>query len=357
MEERRCCGCMEPLEKDGICPYCGYDNTISNESCALPAGAVLKGQYLVGKVLGKGSFGITYMGWDRYLEIPVVIREYFPSDGVNRDCRFSAEVSCGTGELRARFANNKERFMREAKMLARLSDIPEIVQIKTFFLANNTAYIIMEYIRGITLKECVRLHGKLSAGETFQLLKPVMKALVKVHRTGLVHRDINPENIMIQDDGRVRLLDFGAVRDVGAALPDRPAAKSAEAILKQGFTPIEQYQSQGALGPWTDVYAVCAVFYYCITGDVPTDAASRILGDEVVWFAEKEIDIPPGMETVLKAGMELRSESRIQDMDTLCHRLEQLVERPAVPVRKPGRTPKARLRRMLKNIMERESVK
>lgn len=322
MREKRCYGCMKKIGDAVVCPHCGYDNSKPNEDYQLPAGTVLKEQYLVGRVLGQGGFGITYMGWDQYLEMPVAIKEYYPTGAVSRNNKNSTDVISGGGEVGSRFRNNKERFMREVKMLARLSGIPEIVQVKTFFLANNTAYIVMEYIEGITLKEYVREHGgKLGVEETLDILGPIIKALQTVHRTGVVHRDISPDNIMIQNDGDVRLVDFGAVRDVGLTAPDQPLTKSTEAILKQGYAPVEQYQSRGSLGPWTDIYAMCATIYFCLTGEAPADAPGRILGEDISWFQELGIEVPDYVEKTLKRGMEIQTRDRIQDMGELYRRL------------------------------------
>lgn len=322
MEEKRCYGCMKIKKTEGVCPFCGYDDSIPNEAHQLPAGTILQEQYLIGKVLGQGGFGITYMGWDMYLNIPVAIKEYFPSGSVMRNCHETTDVISYSGETGVRFRNNKERFMREVKMLARFSNTREIVQVKTFFLANNTAYIVMEYVDGITLKEYVKgKGGKLEAQQVLNLVRPVMEALAKVHKAGLVHRDISPDNIMILPDGSVKLLDFGAVRDVGGAEPGKALTKSTEAILKQGYAPIEQYQSHGSLGPWTDVYAFCATLYYCFTGEVPPDAPERILGEELISFQDKGVEISHHIEKVLYKGLALKISDRIADMEELCRML------------------------------------
>lgn len=322
MEEKRCYGCMNLKSKESVCEHCGYDENIQNEIHQLPAGTVLKEQYMIGRVLGQGGFGITYLGWDMYLDIPVAIKEYFPSGTVMRETSVSMDVVSYSGDVGVRFRNNKERFLREAKMLARFSQVPEIVQIKNFFLANNTAYIVMEYVNGITLKQYVKKQGgKLSVSKTFSLMEPVIEALCKVHKSGLVHRDISPDNIMMLPEGRVKLLDFGAVRDVGDADVDQPLTKSTEAILKQGYAPIEQYQNRGSLGPWTDVYALCATIYFCLTGEVPPDAPERLLGDEEIDFKGLVPELTDRQVSVLGKGMELRAQERIASMDELYQKL------------------------------------
>ncbi len=321
MEEKRCYGCMKIKSGESVCEHCGYDEAIKNETHQLPAGTILKEQYLIGKVLGQGGFGITYLGWDIYLDIPVAIKEYFPNRTVMRDVSVSTEVVSYSGDAGVRFRNNKERFMREAKMLARFSQVPEIVQVRNFFLANNTAYIVMEYVEGINLKQEVKNNGgTLSYERTFEIVKPIIEALCKVHKAGLVHRDISPDNIMLLPDGTAKLLDFGAVRDVGEADVDTPLTQSTEAILKQGYAPIEQYQNRGSLGPWTDVYALCATIYYCLTGIVPNDAPGRLLDDEDISF--EGLGLEQQVVKVLHQGMALRAADRVRSMDELLERLE-----------------------------------
>lgn len=357
MKEERCFSCMKMKETGGICPYCGAENSVRNEDHQLPAGTILKEQYLIGKVLGQGGFGITYIGWDRYLEIPVAIKEYFPSGAVSRNCKTSTEVVSGSGEVGARFRNSRERFLREVKMLARLSDIPEIVQVKTFFLENNTAYIVMEYIEGINLKEYVEQKGgRLDFQETLDLLGPVIKALEKVHRAGVVHRDISPDNIMLQKNGSVKLLDFGAVRDVGIVSPDKPLSQSTEAILKQGYAPVEQYQNKGSLGPWTDVYAMCATMYFCLMGKVPVDAPSRMLGDQMEWFEDAGLSIPACVSETIQKGMELRVQDRIKNMGELYQRLsgEALYDPDADDITEPGDISEPDDIREADNVQERD---
>lgn len=327
MKEQRCYGCMKMKSQSPVCEHCGYDEQMQNESHQLQAGMVLKEQYLIGKVLGQGGFGITYLGWDLYLDTLVAIKEYFPNGSVMRSISVSMEVTSLTGDVGICFRNNKERFMREAKMLARFSKINEIVQIRNFFLANNTAYIVMEYVEGITLKDYVKNKGgKLTLEETWSIMKPVMEALCKVHKAGLVHRDISPDNIMMIADGKAKLLDFGAVRDVREAAVDKQLTKSTEAILKQGYAPIEQYQSRGSLGSWSDVYALCATIYYCLTGEVPQDAPERLLGEEEIYFQGKIPKLTQIQREALKQGLALRPQDRIVSVEELCDKMFSVQE-------------------------------
>jgi len=283
---------------------------------------VLKEQYLIGRVLGQGGFGTTYMGWDLYLDTPVAIKEYYPTGTVMRESNITLSVTNCTNDDGVHFQNSKERFLREAKSLARFTQMRGIVQIKNFFLANNTAYIVMEYVEGITLKQYVKNQGgKLNAAETFTILKPVMEDLCKVHRTGLVHRDISPDNIMMLPDGGTKILDFGAVKDVATAAPGKDLTKSTQAILKQGYAPIEQYLKKGSLGAWTDVYALCATIFYCLCGETPQSAPERMLEGEQINWTEIAPDLTEKQVKALEHGMQIRAENRTVSVDQLYQEL------------------------------------
>ena len=318
MEENRCYGCMKIKLNNAVCEHCGYREGTQNTAHQLPAGTILQERYLIGRVLGQGGFGITYLGWDMHLDIPVAIKEYFPHGAVARETTASMNVMSFSGEAGERFHRNKERFLKEAKMLAQFTDAPEIVQVRNFFLENETAYIVMEYVEGITLKEYVKAQGgKLTVAETLSLMRPVMQALDKVHHAGLIHRDISPENIMLLSEGGVKLLDFGSGRNGWAADVQSQLTQSTEAILKQGYSPIEQYQNRGSLGPWTDVYALCATIYFCLTGEAPPDAPERLLGEEEIDFKGKIPELSEEQVKILRQGMMLRAQKRIPAMDVL----------------------------------------
>lgn len=320
MTEKRCLRCMKRMTGT-ICEHCGFDGRNTNAPHQLPMGTILQEQYLIGRVLGQGGFGITYLGWDMFLDTPVAIKEYYPTGMVMRDASISLETQDCSGNSSERFHHNRERFLREAKVLARFSQVPEIVQIKNFFLSHNTAYIVMEYVEGIDLKRYVKTHGgKLGVEETLQILGPVIQTLGKIHKAGIVHRDISPDNIMMIPGG-AKLLDFGAVRDVGAAEINKELTKSTEAILKQGYAPIEQYQKRGSLGPWTDVYALCATICYCLTGAVPPDSPERVLSDDGVDFLSQIPGLSAQQLGALRHGLELRIENRTPSMEVLYQEL------------------------------------
>lgn len=323
MEQRFCYGCMRPKQQSPICEHCGHDERQLNMKHQLPIGTILNNQYILGKVLGQGGFGITYIGWDRLLDMPVAIKEYFPNGIVYRNIAAGPNVEFYSQEDEQVFLKHKDRFMREARTLAQLSSLPEIVQVKTFFEANNTAYIVMEFVEGITLKNYLKRMGRpLTVSEMMRIMGPVLRGLSRVHEKGLIHRDISPDNIMLQNNGTVKLIDFGTVRYMN----DLQHSKSTESVLKPGFAPMEQYNTQGNIGTWTDVYAVCATIHYCLSGRLPADAPSRIEGGEKLTLLESINGIPKSLIQVLEKGMKIRVNERIQTISEL----EQKLYNPAI---------------------------
>lgn len=320
-----CSSCMAPLAQPGQpCPVCGAQGAGEVPAHHLCPGTVLNRRYYVGKALGEGGFGITYIGRDLKLDMKVAVKEYYPSGFVNRSNTISPKVNNSTTEeRRAFFEKGRERFLREARTLAKFSGEPGIVDVRDFFEENNTAYIVMEYLDGVDLKRYLRDHGTLTPEETIRLLTPVMYALRKIHAQGLIHRDISPDNIMLVGD-QVKLLDFGAARSVSAE-----ANKSLSVMLKPGYAPEEQYRSKGKQGPWTDIYALCATMYKCITGVTPDDATQRIFSDEVKNPSELGVRIAPEIEQAVMRGMSVRQQDRYQSMDDLIRGLQGI--RVAVP--------------------------
>ena len=308
-------GCMGLREDSGgPCKSCGFDETAYQAPPHhLPVRTILNGKYLIGRALGEGGFGITYLGWDLNLEMKLAIKEYYPSGFVTRDRSTSATVTPFTGEKGDFFAHGRDKFMVEAKLLAKFYALPGVVSVRDFFLENGTAYIVMEFIDGVTLKEYLRrMGGRLPAGTVFSLLKPVVEALGQVHKAGLIHRDISPDNIMLTKDGTVKLLDFGAAREIS---PD--GEKSNTVNIKTGYAPEEQYRTHGSQGPWTDVYALCATIYKCLTGITPEESLERLRNDTVVPPSRLGIAIPPIQEAALMRGMAVMGQERFRSVEAL----------------------------------------
>jgi len=202
----------------------------------LPPETILHSKYKLGSVIGEGGFGITYMGWDTALELRVAIKEFYPTGFVTRETTATHTVTPMAGQQGEYFVKNRERFAEEAKRLAKFRYMPCIVAVQDFFEENGTAYIVMEYIDGQTFKAYLSSMGdKLPAGQVFEMMRPIMRSLGEIHKAGLIHRDISPENIMITHDGYMKLIDFGATRDFG------DENKSMSVLLRHGYSPLEQY--------------------------------------------------------------------------------------------------------------------
>ena len=315
---RLCPGCMNEWAKpDQACPVCGFiRNKYERAARWLPLYTVLERKIMIGKVIGEGGFGITYMGWDLNLEVRVAVKEYFPMGLATRDTGQgrSCAISALPGVRRDNYRQGLEKFMAEAQNLSRFYNLSGIVSVRDFFFANDTAYMVMEYVDGVTLGSYLKSHGgRLSEQEVLALFHPVMDSLKTVHAAGIIHRDISPDNIMMTKDGRMKLIDFGAARFAGG-----DNERSLTIILKHGYAPAEQYQSRGNQGPWTDVYAICATMYRMMTGEVPPGAMDRLHEDTLKEF--KELGCKVSTQTsyaLLDKGMAIRVQDRYQSMDEL----------------------------------------
>ncbi len=334
MKIKRCYGCMEPWSGTGPCPHCGYEPGKQKSSLnVLPEGTVLAGKYMIGKTLGAGGFGITYIAWDLNLDMKLAIKEYYPNNFVSRQAEYSHCVSVFNRSYVSQYNTGLDGFLSEAKTLARFVRQPGIVFVRDYFQENDTAYIVMEFAEGQTLKELLaQTPGEcLPADQVFAMMRPVMEALVKVHKAGVIHRDISPDNLMVDPDNRVTLLDFGSARDY-------TDEKSLSVILKPGYAPEEQYRKRGKQGPWTDIYSLCATMYRAITGQVPMEALDRLEKDELKSPSELGIKIRPEQERVLMKGLSIRAQDRYQSMEELIEELKP-VAGPVGPTPVPGPTP------------------
>ena len=278
----------------------------------LPPDTLLQGRYRLVRVLGEGGFGITYEGWDETLLMRVAVKEYFPKALVTRHQKASKDIAVPDGEAATLFARGKAVFLNEARTLAQFQQDPGIVSVTNFFEENRTAYIVMEYLEGRDLKNLLEEKGTLPYREAYTLLKPIMHSLVRLHESGLIHRDISPSNIRVLPDGSAKLLDFGASRAI-----DSEADASRSIYLKPGYSPEEQYRSRGEQGPWTDVYALCATLYHMIVGFPPDDSLQRILLDEVKKPSELGVAIPAKVQDALMCGLAVQSRDRFQTVQEL----------------------------------------
>lgn len=311
-DQNRCMRCMGQKDsQQETCPACGFsEKDFVPEKHHLQPHTILKGQYLVGCALGEGGFGITYIGWDMFLHIPVAIKEYFPSGVVIRD-QGQHTVSVFAGKDEESFLQGRSSFFREAQKVAKFDNNVGVVSVKNCFLENGTAYIIMEYISGINLGAYAELHGgKLTFTETLKLLRTPILTLEELHRASTWHRDISPENLMLTKDGKVKLIDFGS------AMESDREKKTRVLMIRAGYSPVEMYSSTGEDGPYSDVYSMAATIYKLITGVTPPPATDRLDNDPLVPPSALGVkDISHAQEAALLKGMAVQVKSRYQTME------------------------------------------
>jgi len=275
----------------------------------LLSGIELNNRYKIEEVLGHGGFGITYSALDKILNVKVAIKEYLPRQLATR-AEGQTKVSIFTGESRKHYEYGLKKFLEEAQSVAQFSHHPNIVSARDYFETNNTAYMVMEYIEGVTLKEYLEQKGgKIPFEEAKAIMMPVMDALREVHSVGLLHRDISPDNIYITTTGQVKVLDFGAARYYAGE-----QSKSLSVILKPGYAPEEQYRSSGKQGTWTDVYATGATIYRVISGKTPPDALDRKEEDSLELPSQLGIFISADAEKALLKALAVSAAQRFQTM-------------------------------------------
>ena len=328
MTRNLCYNCFSQQESpEGPCPYCGFDlaENAKKFPVALRAGTVLNDRYIVGRVLGQGGFGITYLAFDTQLQTKVAVKEYMPNDIATRIGGTTVSVAMETKA--DDFTYGAERFQEEARTLAKFIGHPNIAGVSSYFDENDTSYFVMDYIEGISFKSYIaNAGGRVSVDEVLNVMIPVLRALTAVHAEGFIHRDVTPDNIYISKDGNVKLLDFGSAR---YSIGDK--SKSLDVILKVGYAPKEQYIRRGRQGPFTDVYSCAACFYAALTGVLPPESLDRLEEDTLVPVSQAGIDIPDWLDRAILKGLAVQPEDRFQSAAEFLDAIENqlLVEVPA----------------------------
>ena len=337
-----CYNCFQHIQDPAApCPHCGFDLEENRQKfpVALRAGTVLNNRYIVGRVLGQGGFGITYVAFDTQLQARVAIKEYMPSDMATRVEGTTVSVMMDT---RAEdFTYGAERFQEEARTLAKFIGHPNIAGVSSYFDQNDTSYFVMDYIEGVSFKSYIANNGgKVSVDETLNVMIPVLRALTAVHAEGFIHRDVTPDNIYISKDGNVKLLDFGSAR---YSIGDK--SKSLDVILKVGYAPKEQYIRRGRQGPYTDVYSCAACFYAALTGYLPPESLERLDHDELVPVSQVLPEIPEWLDKAILKGLAVQPEDRFQSAAEFLDAIENqlVVDVPAAGQTAPAQPAKKKL--------------
>lgn len=291
------------------CPHCGFiKSAYRQDPITLAIGSVLNKRYMIGGVIGKGGFGITYLAYDLKLDARLAVKEYYPMGLAIRNPG-TTFVTVSNADSEDSFRTGAEKFYSEAKMVARFNGNPNIVSVHDFFYENDTVYFTMGYLQGQTLKSYLK-KKKITEGQAISIFMAMSSALMASHSLNILHRDISPDNIMLCDDGSIRLLDFGAARQVMAE-----QSQSLSVILKQGFAPLEQYQKKGKQGPWTDIYALGATVYSALTGDMLNDPMTRLEDDSD--FSSNKHGISDALWAIIQKCTQLKIQDRYQDITEL----------------------------------------
>jgi formylglycine-generating enzyme required for sulfatase activity/predicted Ser/Thr protein kinase len=294
----------------------------------LPSGHLLHQRYSIQKCLGQGGFGITYLAYDQKLEQEVCIKELFVSGNSTRGANLTVH-SQTTGEFS--FPDFVQRFIQEARQLARFQHT-NIVRVIDIFEENHTAYTVMEFIAGETLKEKIQREGAMNPQVALKLIAQLLDAVEEVHAKGMLHRDIKPDNILLSPEGRVVLIDFGSARDFTEG-----KTTTQTAMLTPGYSPIEQYSNRAQRGPYTDIYALGATIYYLITGEKPLAATDRNL-EELKAPHILNPKVSSQVSSAVLLAMDMKPENRFQqikDMREALSSLQQREQNPPPPAPNP----------------------
>ncbi len=318
-----CDFCFEPIDPTKPCPKCGltYDNyhpEIGTLSVGTP---LLHGNYVIGRVLGRGGFGVTYLAYSFERGEPVAIKEYFPTGIAMRGANNSLEPI--SAEKRDTFGKGAKRFYEEAETMSHFNGRRNIVSVYEFFYDNATVYYAMEYLEGCGLKDYIRMNGgRLSVPQAVRIMRAICDALQTVHGMNTLHRDVSPDNIFICNNGDIKLIDFGSAKQLISN-----AQQNYSVVVTQGFAPIEQYNSDGNQGTWTDLYSLGASIYYTVTGKLPPDALKRY--ENPTLYFDPTLNISPDFIALIDRCMAFKIENRYLTAGQLKIALDQLPIREA----------------------------
>ena len=303
---------------------------------ALRTGVVLNNRYMIKDTIGAGGFGITYLGQDQKNSRLCAIKEYFPIDWAARTSGTTTVVQGEQQRVKEAYEHGKAVFINEAKILVGLQHEEAVVNASDYFETNNTAYIVMEYIEGTNLSKLVKTQGPMPIERANLMLQEMADALYRIHKKMLLHRDISPDNIIVRDDGVFKLIDFGATR---AYANNEPQTMSV--MVKPGYAPIEQYMKSGNQGPWSDIYALAATYYFVVSGKKIPAAPDREMGIQAEPLNTLVNDIPERINNAIMRALSRSYKDRPQTMKEfvmdlgLNKRSSSVSTAPGIAVSKP----------------------
>lgn len=320
----RCSSCFHEYEEAfGMCPNCGYvEGESSEEIYSLSPGTIVQNRFLIGGVVGVGGFGITYRVWDMQHETILAIKEYFPASLATR-AGHDPVVRLAAQKRAAEFEWGKRRFLDEARYMAKFNNHHNIVNVFNYFEENNTAYIVMEYLDGMTLSQTMKTNNaSLPVDRCVSIAIDICDALESIHKADVLHRDVSPDNIMLCRDGTVKLLDFGAARFSA----DPESESRITVVVKPGFAPPEQYENVNQQDARTDIYALGATMYYALTSVKPDESTDRKRNDDLKNPKSFMPEIPDYVDRAIMRAMALDPQYRFENADAFRKVLRQKIE-------------------------------
>ena len=331
MASELCMNCFSVKGQYEVCPYCGYvEGTPPEHPQYLTPGTILANHFIVGTAIDMGGFGITYRCYDTTLGIAVAVKEFFPAGLVNRAPGESV-VGLLSGDKQQQYRVELKRFLMEAQSIAQFGKAKDIVNVYAFFEENNTAYIIMEYIDGVLLKDYLEKQGKMEPQVALHIIDLITNAVKKIHSKGIIHRDISPDNIFISSEDAIKVFDFGA-----AQLNDSTEGKNCEKVIKVGYSAPEQYRDKSNQGFYTDIYSVGAILYQMLTGIKPMESTEREHKDTLKSPLELGVKIEPNVDRAIMEAMAVQPELRFQNIQQFEDALhsKRIAEYPNVKLKK-----------------------
>lgn len=304
-----CMGCFEPMKGFSVCSHCGWhEEAVPEHVYHLYPGTILRGRYIIGNSVGVGGFGITYRAWDANLNTLVAIKEFYPAGLVSR-VPGQKDIVIFSGDKREQFNTDIQRFLEEARTMAKFNGHSNIVNVFDFFEENNTAYIVMEFLDGITVKQYLESlpDNKLDVDTAHIIVNKILDAMREIHSKGVIHRDVSPDNIEMTLDNEIKIFDLGA-----AKLTKGDKEETRSIVVKTGYTPPEQYRAKSKQGAFTDLYSVGAVFYKLITGITPEESVDRLIEDHLERPSKLGIKIDINIEKAIMKSLALKPELRFQ---------------------------------------------